>query len=161
MSHFSKTTSSDPPIFEIKTMESNARIIPSMGYHEAKKMIQWLTEAFGFEEKSMHETEEGKVAHAELTYRGNMIMIGSSDSGSPFSALIKHPADIGGFETQSPYIIIDDDEIEGHYERAKQHGATIVIDLKAEDYGGKNYSCYDPEGHLWSFGSYNPWKSPQ
>ncbi len=29
--------------------------------------------------------------------------------------------------------------------------------LKEEDYGGKNYSCWDPEGHLWSFGSYNPW----
>ena len=35
----------------------------------------------------------------------------------------------------------------------------IVIELKAEDYGGKNYSCYDPEGHLWNFGSYDPWKT--
>ncbi|HZF33304.1 MAG TPA: glyoxalase, partial [Candidatus Angelobacter sp.] len=26
-----------------------------------------------------------------------------------------------------------------------------------EDYGGRGYSCRDPEGHLWNFGTYDPW----
>jgi hypothetical protein len=26
-----------------------------------------------------------------------------------------------------------------------------------EDYGGRVFSCRDPEGHLWNIGSYDPW----
>jgi uncharacterized glyoxalase superfamily protein PhnB len=37
-------------------------------------------------------------------------------------------------------------------------GAEIVLDIKDEDYGGRGYTCKDLEGHLWSFGTYNPWK---
>ena len=36
-------------------------------------------------------------------------------------------------------------------------GATIATEIKDEDYGGRDFSCYDLEGHLWSFGSYDPW----
>ncbi len=28
------------------------------------------------------------------------------------------------------------------------------------DYGGRNYTCVDPEGNLWNFGSYDPWVEP-
>ncbi len=140
-------------------MQNNSLIIPCLTYKDAKAAIEWLCNAFGFEKKMVVETDDGKIGHAELTCNGIMIMLGSSDSGSEWSKLIRHPSDIAGFETQSPYIIVDDPD--AHYERAIKHGARIAIDIKAEDYGGKNYSCYDPEGHLWSFGSYNPWKSEQ
>jgi uncharacterized glyoxalase superfamily protein PhnB len=43
------------------------------------------------------------------------------------------------------------------YVRAKATGAKIVIEIKDEDYGGRGFSCYDLEGHLWSFGTYDPW----
>lgn len=140
-------------------MEVKSRFIPTLGYKDAKKAIKWLCEAFGFEEKVVYNTQDGKVSHAELVYKGNMVMLGSSDSGTAFSKLIKHPSEVGGFETQSNYIIIDEDDIDAHYENAKKHGAKIAIDLMAQDYGGKDYTCYDPEGHLWSFGSYDPWRA--
>ena len=35
--------------------------------------------------------------------------------------------------------------------------AKIAIEIKDEDYGGRDFSCYDLEGHLWSFGTYDPW----
>ena len=39
-----------------------------------------------------------------------------------------------------------------------QAGAnTIVLDIKDEDYGGRGYTCKDIEGHLWNFGTYDPW----
>jgi uncharacterized glyoxalase superfamily protein PhnB len=134
------------------------RFIPCLAYQDAGKAIDWLNQAFGFEKKMVYQMDDGKIAHAELTYKGNMIMLGSSDSGSDWSKLIKHPDEIGGFESQSPYIIIESNEIDNHYLRAKEHGARILIDLKEEDYGGKNYTCSDPEGHIWSFGSYDPWE---
>ena len=33
------------------------------------------------------------------------------------------------------------------------------MEIKDEDYGGRGFSCFDPEGHLWNFGSYDPWHS--
>lgn len=131
-------------------------IMPCLTYNDALTAIDWLCDAFGFERHQVFVEENGMVSHAELKLGDVMIMTGSQQSNSAYSRLIKHPGDIGGFETQSPYLVIDD--IDTHYERAKKHGAKIVIDLKEEDYGGKNYSCFDIEGHLWSFGSYDPWK---
>lgn len=137
---------------------NRSRIVPTLLYKDAEKAIEWLCDAFGLEEAFIYQSEEGKIAHAELTYKGSMVMLGSADSGSPFSKLIRQPGDSGGFETQSPYFIIDEKDIEQHYNNAKLHDARIAIEFKTEDYGGKSYSCYDPEGHLWCFGSYDPWK---
>ena len=138
-------------------MDNKVRIIPSVSYQNAKVAIKWLCKAFDFKEHAVYETEDGNIAHAQLTYKGSMIMLGSIDSGSAYSKLIKHPSEIWGFVTQSPYIIIDDNEIEEHYNRAKSNGAEIILELKSEDYGGKNYTCKDLEGHIWNFGSYDPW----
>ena len=138
-------------------MDNKARIIPSLSYQNAREAIQWLRKTFDFEEHAAYPTEDGQIAHAQLTYKGNMIMIGSTESGSAYSKLIKHPSEIEGFVTQSTYIIIDEDEIDMHYERAKVNGAEILLELKSEDYGGKNYTCRDLEGYIWNFGSYDPW----
>lgn len=132
-------------------------IIPCLGYHDALKAIDWLCDAFGFEKHQVFADENGIVSHAELVLGKCMIMLGSQNSGSPYSKLITHPSEAGKLETQSPYIVLPDDEIEAHYERARKHGARMVIDIKEESYGGKNYTCYDLEGHLWNFGSYDPW----
>ena len=33
--------------------------------------------------------------------------------------------------------------------------------MEPEDqpYGGRLYSCRDPEGHVWHFGTYDPWQN--
>ena len=68
-----------------------------------------------------------------------------------YGRLVKQPDEIGGAETQSAYVIVTDaDTI---YARAKAAGARIAIEIKDEDYGGRGFSCYDLEGHLWNFGT--------
>lgn len=84
-----------------------------------------------------------------------MIMLGSVRE-SAYDKLIKIPAEVGDFNTQTPYIIIK--EIDDHYQHAKESGAKIVLDLEEQDHGGKPYTCRDPEGYLWNFGSYDPWE---
>jgi uncharacterized glyoxalase superfamily protein PhnB len=32
-----------------------------------------------------------------------------------------------------------------------------VIEPRDRDYGGRDYTCRDREGHVWTFGSYDPW----
>ena len=83
-----------------------------------------------------------------------MIMLGS-DRDDEFGRLQKPPSGLKEVVSQSPYIIVKD--VDKHYERAVAAGAEIVMPLKDEDYGGRGYSCRDPEGCLWSFGSYDPW----
>ena len=88
-----------------------------------------------------------------------MIMIGSVENGTPFSALIKQPNEIGGAETQTPYLIVSD--CEAIYASAKAAGAEMVSELEQKDYGGKAFTCRDPEGHVWNIGSYDPWEQVQ
>ena len=83
-----------------------------------------------------------------------MIMLGSVKK-SEFDRLMKQPDEIGGAETQTPYVIVAD--ADALYARAKAAGAKIVLDIKDEDYGGRGFSCRDLEGRLWNFGTYDPW----
>ena len=80
-------------------------------------------------------------------------MLGSRRPGAD-GDLVKQPREAGAV-TQSPYVVIPD--IDAHYERARKAGAEIVLELEEQHYGGKLYSARDPEGHLWNFGSYDPW----
>jgi uncharacterized glyoxalase superfamily protein PhnB len=43
------------------------------------------------------------------------------------------------------------------YRSAKAAGAEMVRDIADMEYGGRAFTCRDPEGHVWSVGSYNPW----
>ncbi len=138
-------------------MDIKNRIIPCLSYDDAHAAMDFLCQAFGFEKLHAYETEDGKVAHAQLNYEGNGIMLGSTNTGSEFSTKhIVQPKEVDGKETQAPYIIIDGDKIDAHYENAKKHGAKIIMELEEQPYGGKNYTAVDPEGHIWNFGSYDP-----
>src|SRR5262245_54142737 len=41
--------------------------------------------------------------------------------------------------------------------RAKAAGAEILYGPRDTDYGSREYAARDPEGHIWSFGTYDPW----
>jgi uncharacterized glyoxalase superfamily protein PhnB len=86
-----------------------------------------------------------------------MIMLGDNREG-PFGRLMKHPREIDGCETQAPYVIVADaDEI---YARVVKAGCEILVAIKDESYGGRGFMCRDLEGHVWSFGTYDPWNVP-
>ena len=68
--------------------------------------------------------------------------------------LCRRPANTDGATTQGVYICVND--IDAHYARAKDAGAEITRDLQDTDYGSREYTARDPEGHLWGFGTYLP-----
>lgn len=129
-------------------------IVPTLRYRNAAAAIEWLCRAFGFERHLVSTGEGGIIEHAQLTLGGTaMIMLGTARDDA-FGRLQQPPAPDGPV-TQSPYVVIDD--VDAHYARAVAAGARVVIPLRDEPYGGRHYSCLDPEGHLWNFGSYDPW----
>lgn len=131
-----------------------ATVIPTLRYRDGAAAIEWLCSAFGFEKQLVVTEESGGIAHAQLVYGNGMIMLGAS-TNNEFHQLVKSPLESGGTGSQSAYVFVED--VHAHYERAKAAGAEVVIELRAEDHGGHGYSCRDPEGHIWNFGSYDPW----
>lgn len=132
-------------------------VIPTMRYEDAPAAIEWLCRAFGFRKHLVVPGERGQILHAQLAFGNGMIMLGSVANASAWGERIAQPDEIGGRETQSPCVIVAD--CEAHYARAKSAGAVIVDELEVKEYGGAGYSCLDLEGHLWWFGSYDPWKA--
>ena len=134
--------------------ENKAHIIPTMIYNDAPMAIDWLCNAFGFEQHLIVEGENNTIVHAQLRYGNSMIML-SSDNENEYGQLVKTPGSLNGNTTQAAYIVVE--KIDEHYQKAVDAGAEILIDIKDEDYGGRGYTCMDKEGHIWSFGSYDPW----
>lgn len=131
----------------------SSRIIPTLRYRDAPKMMQWLCDAFGFEKHLVVDDGEGGIAHAQLTMADSMIMLGSARDDD-FGKLQSTPAALGA-TTQSAYIVVPD--ADAVCARATAAGADIVMAIKDEDYGGRAFCSRDPEGHLWSVGTYDPW----
>ena len=137
-------------------MNTRATVIPCLRYRDAPKAIEWLCSVLGFEKHRVVLADDGTVAHAQLSFGNGMVMLAAVTSvDTPFGRLTRQPDEIGGMETQSPYLVVVD--ADGVYQRAIAAGAHSEIDIKDDDFGGRSFSCRDPEGHLWSVGSYDAW----
>jgi uncharacterized glyoxalase superfamily protein PhnB len=68
----------------------------------------------------------------------------------------KSPKSLGGV-TGGVYIALGSRaEVDAGYMRAKAAGAEIVRELSDTEYGSHDFGVRDPEGHIWSFGTYRP-----
>ncbi|MBY8862567.1 VOC family protein [Nocardia sp. CA2R105] len=130
------------------TSEISARVAtpvwPCLTYRDAPAAIEFLCRAFGFVERARY-GEGDVVQHAELGGPGGGgIMLGSVREDSVHSEL---PTASG-----SVYVVVDNpDEL---FTRAERAGAIIMRGLRDEDYGSRGFTCRDPEGVIWSFGTY-------
>lgn len=127
---------------------SYTQAIPCFKYADASAAIEWLVEVLGAETRQVHPAPDGRVAHAELWFGGGCVMLGSTGLG-------KLPARSPG--QGCIYLALDGaGAVDATYERVRRSGARVVMDLHDTDYGSRDFTCEDPEGNLWSFGSYSP-----
>jgi uncharacterized glyoxalase superfamily protein PhnB len=125
---------------------STQNIFPALRYENGAAAVEWLAKTLGFEQQMVVPGPEGNVAHAELNLGTGVIMLGSGKhgpEGNPWDAV-----------KQGVYLYVED--VDAHYARAKAAGAEIVSELQDTEYGSREYSVRDPEGHLWSVGTYRP-----
>ena len=121
------------------------QVWPTLRARDARALIRFLVEAFGFEETAVY-GEGDRVDHAQLSWPpGGGIMLGSarSQADDPWALV---PGTFGG------YVVTDDPD--ALYERAIAAGAQVIRPPGTPDYGGREFSVTDPEGNHWSFGSY-------
>ena len=121
------------------------QVWPTLRATDARALIRFLVEAFGFRETVVH-GEGDRVDHAQLAWPlGGGIMLGSvRDDDGPGWPL--RPGTFGA------YVVTDDPD--ALYARAVAAGATVHMELNDTDYGSREFSVRDPEGNLWSFGTY-------
>lgn len=131
---------------------TRATVIPTLRYRDAAAAIDWLCRAFGFQRLLVVPGDDGTIVHAQLGFGNGMVMLGTARDDA-FGRLQQPPRD--EVVTQSAYVIVED--ADAHYEQARTAGAEILIEIQDEDYGGRGYTCRDPEGHVWNFGTYDPW----
>jgi uncharacterized glyoxalase superfamily protein PhnB len=133
---------------------TTATMISAMRYDDPAAAVDWLCRVFGFKPHAVYKDDAGNVVHAELSFGNGMIMLGPNID-SPFGRYMTMPKDAGGRCTQTVYVIVDD--VDAHHAHASAAGADVIMPLRDESYGGREYSCRDPEGHVWTFGNYDPW----
>jgi uncharacterized glyoxalase superfamily protein PhnB len=130
------------------TTDSKPTIWPVLCYRDARAAITFLVDAFGFEERAVYAREDDPyvIEHAELRWPlGGGVMFGTAGKDdSPFGQ--RRPGN------DSVYVVCD--EPDALFERATAAGAEVVRGLKDEDYGSRGFTVRDPEGNLWSFGTY-------
>jgi uncharacterized glyoxalase superfamily protein PhnB len=123
-------------------------VIPFIYYEDPAAALEWLQEAFGFEEHSVHRTDDGTVAHAELRLGSGIVM-----PGAPAVLGMKSATQLGG-TNQGNYVVVEDPD--AHCERARARGAEIVEEPTDRDYGSREYTARDPDKNVWVFGTYDP-----
>ena len=121
-------------------------IIPSLRYDNANEAIRWLREAFGLTEHFVVRDEAGHVEHAQLAWRGSVVMLG--DASDDVHNLPYRHGSINLTAESAAQV----DEV---YERAQAAGATVIQPLTDTDYGSHAFTVADYEGNHWHLGTYD------
>jgi uncharacterized glyoxalase superfamily protein PhnB len=120
------------------------RIYPVLKYDDAHAAIDFLERAFGFERGQVHEGDGGKIVHAELSFGDDVVGLSSTGVGNPVFEQ--------GAGKTTVYVAVD--EVDSLHDRAKSAGAEILMAPEDQDYGSRDFAARDPEGNIWSFGTY-------
>ncbi|MGW4365970.1 VOC family protein [Nocardia takedensis] len=135
---------------ETETLETThaAAVWPCLALRDARATAQFLVDAFGFRLTALYARDDDPaiVEHGELRWPlGGGVMFGSAGK------------DDGPFGRREPggellYVVCADPD--ALFERARAAGAEVVREMREEDYGSRGFTVRDPEGNLWSFGTY-------
>ncbi len=134
-------------------IDDTATAIPVLRYRDLAAAVDWLCRNLGFQEHLIVKGEGGSLRLAQLALGGCIVMLAPVQT-TELDRLMIQPDEIGGAATQITYFFVADTA--AHFERAKAAGVDIVLDEDDKDHVKRSYSCRDPEGHIWSFGTYDP-----
>ena len=104
-----------------------AAVIPELPYPDVREAVDWLSRAFGFEERLQIGDHR-----AQLVYESGAVIAIRGDA--PGSTLL-----------------VRVDDANAHHARAAEAGAKIISEPEDYPYGERQYSAVDPGGHRWTF----------
>ena len=115
----------------------DAGVVPVLIYPDVRAAVAWLEAAFGFSER----LQIGEDHRSQMRAGDGAVIIGD----------VRHDRvpPRPGESTHSVMVRVDD--ARSHCERARAHGATILMEPTDFEYGERQYSAEDPFGHQWTF----------
>lgn len=125
----------------------------SIVYNDAPKGISWLTDVLGLKLQSLYKMPDGSVAFAELVWRTGVVFVSSRPSAdNPWSKV-----GVASIALVAP----DPAAVKERYDHAVAKGADVVRELHvartpAFPEGSTQFDLRDPEGNLWTVGTFQP-----
>ena len=115
----------------------SATVVPVLIYPDVREAVAWLAEAFGFVER----VRIGEDHRAQLAFGAGAVIVADvrGDRRPPRE----------GEATHSVLVRVED--AHAHCERARSHGARILMEPTDFEYGERQYEAEDPMGHHWTF----------
>jgi uncharacterized glyoxalase superfamily protein PhnB len=115
----------------------SATVIPVLIYPDVREAVAWLGAAFGFVER----VQIGENHRSQLTFGAGAVIVGDvrHDRRPPRAGEVTHS------------VMVRVDDAKAHCERARAHGAEILMEPVDFEYGERQYSAEDPAGHQWTF----------
>ncbi|GAB2673193.1 VOC family protein [Thalassiella azotivora] len=133
------------------TPEGTRRTVyPCLRYDDAPRALADLADVLGFEVVARYDTEDGQVAHAEVQLSGGMVMV--SSGGGDIGLAASRP---GQPTAACVYVAVDPGELAAVDRRVRAAGWQVVRPL-ADAEQGPTLTCRDPQGVVWSLGTYRP-----
>jgi uncharacterized glyoxalase superfamily protein PhnB len=130
-------------------------VIPMLAYEDGAAAIDWLTNAFGFDEQTRFTDDDGTVTHAELETGSGTIMLATPSPDYLSPKRLRELSPEARKMAEVPYVIdgvvVEVDDVDAHFARAKEAGATILSEPADQSVGIRHYRAEDPEGHRWMF----------
>ena len=125
------------------------KLYPCLSYRDPAEAIRFLAKAFGFTELLVVPDEQGGIAHAELAFGQEVIMLGSAKPELGWVSPLDLPA-------RNATLCLYVAEVDAQFARAIAAGATQVRAPYDTPYGARECTVRDPEQHEWHFGTYRP-----
>ena len=117
------------------------RLEPRLIYSDERAAVDFLTRAFGFQERARIDSPPGGLM-AWLGLGDSLVMISGAGEGQR-----RHRATMSAKPTAMLNLHVD--EIDAHYQRAVAQGAQIVTEIENTAWGYRRYEALDPEGNRW------------
>ncbi len=118
-----------------------ATVVPILVYEDVEKAIDWLCSVFGFSERLRAAGPGGIVTHAQLAIAEGAVMLGRQ--GAEFRP--PRPNEV------NQYVTVHVEDVDRHYELARQGGARILKAPTDLPFGERQYTAEDLGGHRWTF----------
>jgi uncharacterized glyoxalase superfamily protein PhnB len=115
----------------------SSTVVPVLIYPDVREAVEWLGTAFGFVER----VRIGENHRAQLAFGDGAVIVGDVRG----ERRPQRPGEV----TVSVLVRVDD--ARAHCERAREHGAQIVMEPTDFEYGERQYHAQDPAGHHWTF----------
>jgi uncharacterized glyoxalase superfamily protein PhnB len=115
-----------------------ATVVPVLVYPDVRAAVAWLSEAFGFVERVR--IGEDHRSQMQIEDDGAVILADVSDERQPPQA---------GAVTHVVKVRVSD--VDARCERARAHGARVLLEPIEYEYGERECTVEDLAGHHWQF----------